>query len=141
MSMTEPKVDKDIQRTIFFRQRKSLLLTSMLLFFVYYAHLTISSITSPNLNVELAVPEALHFILWVSWGYFFLRYIQYYLITARGGLSAVYQMERDGAEAEGAGSTGLQILWRVLFFNTYLTDYLLPLAFAVFAAAFALVVR
>ena len=113
----------------------------MLLFFVYYSHLSISTITVSDLSVEVAIPEALHFMLWVSWGYFFLRYIQYYLNTAKGGLDAVYRMEREKAVAEDASASGLRTLWRVLVYNTYLTDYLLPLAFAAFAAVFALIVR
>ncbi|MBT5874847.1 MAG: hypothetical protein HOH43_15630, partial [Candidatus Latescibacteria bacterium] len=124
-----------------FRQRKSLLLTSLLLFFVYYAHLSISTVTTQELVVEVAIPESLHFMLWVSWGYFFLRYLQYYLITARGGLDAVIQAERQLLAAAGPDEAGPGLFLRVVLFNTYLTDYLLPLAFGLFAAAFALIVR
>lgn len=141
MSVVSLKADSEVQRTIFFRQRKSLLLTSLLLFFVYYAHLSISTVTTKELVVEVAIPESLHFMLWVSWGYFFLRYLQYYLITARGGLDAVIQSERQLQAAEEPENAGPGLFLRILLYNTYLTDYLLPLAFALFAAAFALIVR
>ncbi len=137
MTQTVPETSGDVQRGIFFRQRKSLLLTSFLLFFIHYAHLDIKTVSTAEFTVEVAIPEALKFMLWVSWGYFFLRYLQYYLISARGGLSAVLHREAKSA-AEEPGSYGLLV--RVLRYNTYLTDYLLPLSFALFAAAFSLIV-
>ena len=65
--------DRYVQRSIFFRQRKSLLLVSLLLFFIYYSHLSINEVIVQGLRITVAIPESVHFMLWVTWLYFFIR--------------------------------------------------------------------
>ena len=53
-------------------------------------------------------------------------------------LPEVYRRERENLR--NTSTPPLKALWKALFGNIYVTDYLLPMAFALFAALFALVV-
>ena len=138
MTDQDLKTDRDVQRSIFFRQRKSLLLVSLLLFFVYYSHLSVNQVIVQGLKIEVAIPESVHFMLWVTWLYFFVRYMQYFMMTAGESLPEVYRRERENLR--NTSTPPLKALWKALFGNIYVTDYLLPMAFALFAALFAVVV-
>ena len=129
--------DRYVQRSIFFRQRKSLLLVSLLLFFIYYSHLSINEVIVQGLRITVAIPESVHFMLWVTWLYFFIRYMQYFKMTAGESLPEVYRRERENLR--NTSTPPMKALWKALFGNIYVTDYLLPMAFAIFAALFALV--
>lgn len=62
----------------FDKQRRSLMLVSVLLFFLYYAEVRINEFSLVGAKIQVSRPEALRHVLWGVWVYFVLRYYQYW---------------------------------------------------------------
>ena len=60
------------------RQRRNLLVTSLILLFLHYSGAEVRSITPPGVSIELSNPEMVLKFLLLFQIYFFIRYYQYF---------------------------------------------------------------
>lgn len=65
-------------RAGFIRQRRNLIIISLVLLFTQYAELTVRHLSVFGNIIEIGQPVALPAVLWVAWGYWLLRYYTYY---------------------------------------------------------------
>ena len=78
--------DADYIRRDFVAERRSLLVVSFILFFYQQAGLRIDEINVFGNKVSLDSPWWTAFSLWVLWGYFLVRFYQYFRIIPDKGL-------------------------------------------------------
>ena len=60
------------------RQRKSLIIINVILFFMKFGEVTITKITSSGLQMEIENINAIYTLLWMMWVYFLIRFYNQY---------------------------------------------------------------
>lgn len=60
------------------RQRRGLMVVSLVLVFFHWGQVQIKQVSALGASVEIGRPEAVEHGLWLVWGYFLLRYYQYF---------------------------------------------------------------
>ncbi len=61
------------------RQRRSLIITSLILSFMKYGGITIKKISVLGVEILLSNISALYVFIWLIWFYFLIRYYQYFM--------------------------------------------------------------
>ena len=67
------------------RQRRNLIITSLIVIFILYTGVEISKITIFGIEIETPKQQSLVNSLWAIWGYFLIRYYQYLRIEPDTG--------------------------------------------------------
>jgi len=67
------------------RQRRNLIITSLIVIFILYTGVEISKITILGIEIETPKQQSLINSLWAIWGYFLVRYYQYLRIEPATG--------------------------------------------------------
>lgn len=70
------------------RQRRNLLITSLLLFFLHQSGASIEGLSISGANIKLSNPKAIYQGLWLLFFYFNFRYFQHYLDEGRHKLNS-----------------------------------------------------
>ena len=73
----------------FLRQRRNLMLLSGFLLLFRFADLEIEKMSILGTQLLVGRPDALRFSAWILWGYFFLRYFQYFRSEESKGLICI----------------------------------------------------
>ena len=74
----------------FVRQRRNLIGTSLALFLYEKLGIVIDSINILGNTARITDPSSVTALLWIAWGYFLLRYYQYFRDMPDKGLSGAY---------------------------------------------------
>lgn len=82
--------DSGAIRNGFVRQRRNLIGTSVALFLYYKLGIVIDSINILGNTARITDPSSVTVLLWVAWGWFFLRYYQYFLDLGDKGFYSAY---------------------------------------------------
>jgi hypothetical protein len=82
----------DIRRSLV-AERRNLLITSFVLFFYQQAGLQIEKINVFGNEATVSDPWWIAFALWVLWGYFFLRFYQFFRSTPDKGFLAAHESQ------------------------------------------------
>ena len=85
--------DADYIRRGFVAERRSLLIVSFILFFYHRAGLRIDEINVFGNKVSLDDPLWITFALWVLWGYFLVRFYQYFRSIPDKGFWTAYESQ------------------------------------------------
>src|SRR5437867_243519 len=72
-------------------ERRSLLITSFVLFFYQQAGLTIEKVNVFGNEASISDPWWIAFAMWILWGYFGLRYFQYFMAVADTGFQSSFE--------------------------------------------------
>ena len=72
------------------RQRRNLILTSLILLFVIYTDVHISKINIFGIEFTAPKPETLITVLWLIWLYFLIRFYQYLRVEPASGIKAEF---------------------------------------------------
>jgi len=73
-----PDIDREFIRRSFVSERRNLLLTSIVLFLALYSGIVFDDINILGNKATLKDPSLIPTLLWIFWGYFFLRYYQHF---------------------------------------------------------------
>ncbi len=77
------------------RQRRSLMIVSLALLFYESAGLVVEQINVLGNTVKVQNPEKATLLLWGAWGYFLLRYYQYFRDLPEKGFGSAYRVRFD----------------------------------------------
>ena len=77
------------------RQRKSLIIVNLILFFMKFGKVTITKITSSGLQIEIDNPNAIYILLWVMLVYFFSRFYNQYRLEGLYLLNEAWKNSGD----------------------------------------------
>ena len=61
------------------RQRRSIIITSLILCLMKYGGIIIQKTTILGSEIKFGNPEVIYLLLWIMWLYFFIRYYQYFM--------------------------------------------------------------
>ena len=75
----------------FERQRRNLVLISIVLLLVHYAGLKFTTLNILGNKAELPDQKVIHWVLWVGWFYWGVRYYQYYRDLGDKGYGATFR--------------------------------------------------
>lgn len=68
------------------RQRKGLILSSLLLLFICYVKVKIKEVDILGAKIEIKKPEGIIHFIWIVWVYFLIRYYQYFIALKEIGI-------------------------------------------------------
>jgi hypothetical protein len=94
--------EDDYIRRGFVSERRSLLIVSFVLFFYQAAGLRIDEINVLGTKVSLGSPWWITFALWVLWGYFLIRFYQYFRSIPDKGFWTAYERQMKEAITRSA---------------------------------------
>jgi hypothetical protein len=87
--------EADYIRQGFVAERRSLLIVSFILFFYQQAGLQIEKINAFGNEAKISDPWWIAFALWVLWGYFFVRFLQYLQSIPDKGFWTAYERQME----------------------------------------------
>lgn len=74
------------------RQRRNLMITCSLLWFMKYGGLKLDKLSLSGVDVSLSHAEALPLAIWMAFFYFLIRYYQYFATEGTRALNAVFEL-------------------------------------------------
>jgi len=92
-------IELDEMSSSLLRQRRNLIVTSLIVLFILFTEVEVSKINLFGIEVNTPNPDSLMIVLWIIWGYFLVRFYQYSRVESASGIVAEFMKMVDSMGA------------------------------------------